>query len=205
MGDKIKLNNVKVIFANIKDEGFGRSITIDATDVATQETIKLWVKENKIGKETPGEVKFKEYQPEEGDKVIQYAFKMNDYTKFIGVGGLTVDDLGYGAEISLVAQAFQYDNKFGKGTSASLTAVLITKAVRTSADDDLDDLLAGAGVDLSEAKAETTEKSGYEKAKETAESLKPKPKEEKELAQELAEEPDPPFDDDEISLDDIPF
>lgn len=196
MNDKIKLKNVKVIFANIKDEGFGKSITIDATDVGNQELIKSWVKENKIGKTTPGEVNFKEYQPDEGDKVIQYSFKINEYTKFVGLNGLNIDDLGYGAEINLVAQAFQYDNKFGKGTSASLTAVLITKAVRTSADDDIDDLLSEAGVDPSEV----PEKSGYEKAKETAEKLKPAVKEEadKEPIAEITDEG-------EIDLSDIPF
>lgn len=161
MNDKIKLNDVKVIFANTKDEGFGRSLTVDVTDQAVQDKISEWVETNKIGKSNPGVANFKEYKPEEGDKVIQYSFKLNDYTKFMGVGGLTQDDLGYGAEVSLIAQAFQYDNKFGKGTSASLTAVLITKAVRTSADDDIDELLQSAGVDPEEAK-----KSGYEKAKE---------------------------------------
>lgn len=186
MNDKIKLNNIKVIFANIKDEGFGRSITIDATDKEVQEQIAEWVKENKIGKSTPGEAKFKEYQPEEGDKVIQYSFKINDYTKFIGLNGLTIDDLGYGAEISLVAQSFHYSNKFGTGTSASLTAVLITKAVRTSADDDIDDLLTSAGVDPSEAKEQPKEQSGYEAAKATAEALKPAAKQ-----AEDAREPEP--------------
>ncbi len=157
--DKIKLSNVKVIFANLKDEGFGKSLTIDATNPETQEAIKTWVRDNMIGKSTPGEVKFKEYQPEGGDKTIQYAFKINDYTKFIGLNGLTIDDLGYGAEVSLMAQSFSYDNKFGKGTSASLTAVLIMKAVRTSADDDIEELLSEAGVN-------EEEKGGYAAAKE---------------------------------------
>lgn len=193
MNDKIKLNNIKVIFANIKDEGFGRSITIDATDTGVQREIENWVKANKIGKSTPGEAKFKEYQPEVGDKTIQYSFKINDYTKFIGLNGLTIDDLGYGAEISLVAQAFEYNNKFGKGTSASLSAVLILKAIRTSADDDIDDLLNEAGVDQQEVQ------SGYEKAKETAESLKKAP----EIAKEVRNASI--TDDGEINLDDIPF
>lgn len=157
--DKIKLNNVKVIFANLKDDGYGKSITIDATDKEVQQKITEWVEANKIGKTEPGKPKFKEYQPEQGDKTIQYNFRINDYTKFMGVGGLTEADLGYGAEVSLVAQSFQYDNKFGKGTSASLTAVLILKAVRTSADDDIEDLLSEAGVN-------EEDKGGYAAAKE---------------------------------------
>lgn len=189
--DKIKLNNVKVIFANIKDDGFGRSLTIDATDTGVQKEIEDWVKANNIGK-VPGKVNFREYQPEEGDKVIQYAFKINDYTKFIGVGGLTEDNLGYGAEVSLIAQAFQYDNKFGKGTSASLSAVLIHKGIRTSADDDIDELLSEAGLDQQEVQ------SGYEKAKATAEALKKAPQIAEEVKASIT-------DDGEINLDDIPF
>lgn len=178
MNDKITLKDVKVIFANIKDEGFGRSITIDATDKEVQKKIEDWVKENKIGKKNPGEVNFKEYQPDEGDKVIQYAFKINDYTKFIGLNGLTIDDLGYGAEVSLTAQSFSYDNKFGKGTSASLTAVLINKAVRTSADDDIDNLLSEAGV--------------------KPEDVKPKETKEEIVTGDITDEG-------EVNLDDIPF
>jgi hypothetical protein len=193
--DKIKLDDVKIIFANTKDEGFGRSLTIDVTDQAIQDKISEWVETNKIGKTTPGKANFKEYKPDEGDKVIQYSFKLNDYTKFVGVGGLTIDDLGYGAEVSLIAQAFQYDNKFGKGTSASLSAVLIEKAIRTSADDDIDELLQGAGVDPSEAK------SGYEKAKETADSLRSA----EQVAKDAKEVTGGINDKGEINLDDIPF
>lgn len=193
--DKLKLTNVKIIFANTKDEGFGRSLTIDATSPEIQKRITEWVEVNKIGKTDPGVPKFKEYQPEQGDKTIQYNFRINDYTKFVGIGGLTIDDLGYGAEVSLVAQAFEYNNKFGKGTSASLSAVLIEKAIRTSADDDIDELLQGAGVDPSEAK------SGYEKAKETADSLRSA----EQVAKDAKEVTGGINDKGEINLDDIPF
>lgn len=193
--DKLKLTNVKIIFANTKDEGFGRSLTIDATSPEIQKRITEWVEVNKIGKTDPGVPKFKEYQPEQGDKTIQYNFRINDYTKFVGIGGLTIDDLGYGAEVSLVAQAFEYNNKFGKGTSASLSAVLIEKAIRTSADDDIDDLLQGVGVDPSEAK------SGYEKAKETADSLRSA----EQVAKDAKEVTGGINDKGEINLDDIPF
>lgn len=195
--DKLKLTNVKIIFANTKDEGFGRSLTIDATSPEIQKRITEWVEVNKIGKTDPGVPKFKEYQPEQGDKTIQYNFRINDYTKFVGIGGLTIDDLGYGAEVSLVAQAFEYNNKFGKGTSASLSAVLIEKAIRTSADDDIDDLLQGVGVDPSEVK----EKSGYEQAKETADSLRSA----EQVAKDTKEVTGSITDEGEIDLDDIPF
>ena len=141
---KIKLSGLKVVFANLEDEGFGKSITIDATDQSVQDQISEWVKANKIGKNNPGVANFKEYE-KDGNKTLQYAFRINDYTKFAGLNGLTEQNLGYGATVSIVAQAFAYDNKFGKATSASLSAVLIEKAAPTSADGDLSDLLAEHG------------------------------------------------------------
>jgi len=142
---KIKLSGLKVVFANLEDEGFGKSITIDATDQTLQDTISKWVKANNIGKgNAAGVANFKEYEKDD-NKTIQYSFKINDYTKFAGLNGLTEQNLGYGATISLVAQAFAYDNKFGKGTSASLSAVLVEKGTTTSADGDLSDLLSEHG------------------------------------------------------------
>jgi len=194
MESKIKLNNVKVVFANMKDEGFGRSITIDATNPETQKAISEWVKDNNIGKtDNAGKANFKEYEPEVGDKVIQYSFKINDYTKIVGANGLVSNDLGYGAVVSIMAQAFQYDNKFGKGTSASLTAVLITASVRTSSDDDVDELLSEAGIEKVEevfpgATKDTTEedKAREKWGKKTDDAPLPEPQ-------------------GEINLDDIPF
>ncbi|MBA3678603.1 hypothetical protein H0W80_00145 [Candidatus Saccharibacteria bacterium] len=198
MNDKIKLNNVKVVFANMKDEGFGRSITIDATNPETQKTINEWVKDNNIGKaDNAGKANFKEYEPEVGDKVIQYSFKINDYTKIVGVNGLVSDDLGYGAVVSIMAQAFQYDNKFGKGTSASLTAVLITASVRTSSDDDVDELLSEAGIEKVEEvfPGATEDTSGV-----TSEEDKAREKWGKKTDDAPLPEPQG-----EINLDDIPF
>lgn len=135
---KLKLEHVSIVFANLEDEGFGRSLTIDVTDKEIQDKITAWVKENKIGKTTPGVVKFKEYEGK-----YQYAFKISDYTKFAGLNGLTQSDLGFSAKVSLVAQAFQYDNKFGKGVSANLSAVLVEERAKTSADADMAELLGG--------------------------------------------------------------
>lgn len=133
---KLKLEHINIVFANLKDEGFGKSLTIDVTDKEIQKKITAWVKENKIGKTTPGEVKFKEYEGK-----LQYAFKISDYTQFAGLNGLTKDNLGFGAKISLVAQSFEYDNKFGKGVSANLSAVLVEDRAKTSADADMAELL----------------------------------------------------------------
>lgn len=140
--EKLKLKNLKVIFANLTDEGFGTSITIDATEEDIRDQISNWVKANKIGKETPGVAKFKEYSPEDSDTItIQYSFKINDFTKYMGLDGLTKEDLGYGSVIDLVANPFPYDNKFGKGISSSLSAVLVKEKGKTGADADMESLL----------------------------------------------------------------
>lgn len=142
---KIKLSSVKVVFANLEDEGFGKSITIDATESKLQDQISAWVKANNIGKAgNAGIANFKEYE-KDGNKTIQYSFRINDYTKFAGLNGLNESNLGFGAIVSLVAQAFDYDNKFGKGTSASLSAVLVENSNTTSADSDLADLVSEHG------------------------------------------------------------
>jgi hypothetical protein len=137
---KITLRDVEVVFANLVDDGFGKSITINAADKMVKEVITKWVKENNIGKgAAAGKPNFKEYEGKE-----QYAFKMNDYTRFAGLNGLSEKDLGFGARISLVANAFAYDNKFGKGMGGSLSAVVVEKRATTSSDGDLESLLGGA-------------------------------------------------------------
>jgi hypothetical protein len=142
---KLKLQNVKIVFANLKDEGFGTSLTIDVTDKELQDKISAWVKENKIGKEA-GVPNFKIYQPEDSEtETIQYSLKINDYTRFIGVNGLEKTDLGFGAVVDLVANPFVYNNKFGKGVSSSLSAVLVKEKGQTGADEDVAELMADYG------------------------------------------------------------
>lgn len=143
MDDKTKLTlrNVEVVFANLEDEGFGRSITVNATDKTVKQAITEWVEFNKIGKgDKAGKPNFKEYE----DK-FQYSFKINDFTRFAGLNGLSEKDLGFGAMVSLIANSFEYDNKFGKGMSGSLSAVVIEKRASTSADADLEELMLGMG------------------------------------------------------------
>lgn len=137
---KITLRGAEVVFANLVDDGFGKSITVNATDPATKKAITEWVERNNIGKgDKAGKPNFKEYEGK-----LQYAFKINDYTRFAGLNGLTEKDLGFGAKVSLTAIAFDYDNKFGKGTSGSLSAVLVEARASTSADDDLQELMGDA-------------------------------------------------------------
>jgi hypothetical protein len=135
---KIILRGAEVVFANLTDDGFGRSITVNATESKIKDPITTWVKDNNIGKgKNAGVPNFKEYNEKQ-----QYSFKLNDSTRFAGVDGLTKEDLGYGAVISLVANAFEYDNKFGKGVSGSLSAVFVEKRANTAADNDMQELMS---------------------------------------------------------------
>lgn len=181
---KIKLRGVEVVFANLDDTGYGKSITVSATDPEVVKEITDWVVSNKIGKgDKAGVPNFKEY---EGKK--QFAFKINDYTRFAGLNGLTQNNLGFGARISLIASAFEWENKFGKGVSSSLTAVVVEKAANSASDGDLAELLDETG-------ATPEVKTGYEQAKEMANKLKTKSDPEYEF----------PDNDEPINLDEIPF
>lgn len=126
----IQLFDVKVIFADLEDRGFGRNIVIDATDKATQDAISIWVKDNNIN---GGVAKFKDYTTKDGVETKQYTFKLSNYTQFGGKDNLDEKSLGYGAIINLLASAYDYDNKFGKGTSASLRAVYVKEGASKSA------------------------------------------------------------------------
>lgn len=129
MDDKatIILKHAKVLFAELKDNGYGLSITIDATDPTVKKAITEWVAANGIN---GGVAKFKEYTNEKtGVKTTQYQFRISDYTEFACADDKTYtkNDLGYGALINLKASAYEYNNKFGKGISASLRGVYIVE------------------------------------------------------------------------------
>jgi TusA-related sulfurtransferase len=191
MSERIRLNGVEVVFANLDDTGYGKSITIAATDPEVQKEITEWVKENNIGKgDKAGVPNFKDY---EGKK--QYAFKINDYTRFAGLNGLTQNNLGFGARVSLIASAFEWSNKFGSGISSSLTAVLVEKAANSASDGDLAELLGDnpnatvEGLTIVEDTA-----SGYDKAKAQAEAIRNK-----------KSAPVDEFGNTDIDMDSIPF
>ena len=126
----IQLFDVKVIFADLEDRGFGRNIVIDATEPVIQEEISTWVKANNIN---GGEAKFKDYTTKDGVETKQYTFKLSKYTQFGGDNNLDEKSIDYGAIINLLASAYDYDNKFGKGTSASLRAVYVKEGATKSA------------------------------------------------------------------------
>ena len=126
----LQLFDIKVIFADLEDRGFGRNIVIDATDEKVQKAIIEWVKENNIN---GGEAKFKDYTDKEGKTTKQYTFKLSQYTEFGGADNLNEKAIGFVAVVNLLASAYEYDNKFGKGVSASLRAVYVKEGQVKSA------------------------------------------------------------------------
>lgn len=131
MDDKtIVLTHVSIIFSELKDKGYGRNIVIDATDAKIQKAISEWVKKNNIN---GGEAKFKEYTNEkDGKTTIQYTFKLSEYTQINGKDDMGEKELGYGAVVNLQARAFEYENKFGKGISASLDGIFVVEPAKNN-------------------------------------------------------------------------
>ena len=119
---ELVLNHVKIIFSELTDKGFGRNITIDVTDPKVQQEISDWAKYNNVQGGAP---KFKKYEGKDGKVTMQYSLKISDYTKIEGKDGLGEANLGYGAVVNLIARAFEYNNKFGSGVSASLAGIYV--------------------------------------------------------------------------------
>ena len=147
--EKLKIKNAEVIFANLKNEGFGTSLTIKVTPEIEKALIDFYA-ENKIGNEKTviGVPTFKEY---EGTK--QYNSKINENTKFAYLNGLTENSLGFGARIDFILNAFEYNNKFTKGKTyigANVSAVVVLSGRKTGSDADLSDLLNEISVEIPE-------------------------------------------------------
>lgn len=126
------LKHVSVIFSELTDKGFGRNIVINADEPEVQEAIKTWVAKNNIN---GGEAKFKDYTNKDGVTTKQYTFKLSEYTdiKYKSAEVEEKGGLGYGSVINLQARAYEYDNKFGKGISASLDAIFVIEAGKNNA------------------------------------------------------------------------
>ena len=126
----IVIKNAKVIFADLEDKGYGRSITIEVTDDIKHQ-IEEWVKANNIN---GGKPHFKTYEDDKTNtKIVQYSFKLSKFTQ---IESTVPESEGYGlrwgAIINLQARAFEYDNKFGKGISASLSGVYVAEPAKNS-------------------------------------------------------------------------
>ena len=115
------LKHVNVIFSELADKGFGRSITIDATDPELQGQIVDWSEANGV------KPKFKDYTNKEGKTTKQYTIKLSEYTQIDGKDGLTEKNLGFGAIVNVNIRAFEYSNKFGKGKSSSASGIFIVE------------------------------------------------------------------------------
>lgn len=145
---KLVIENVKIIFAELKDKEFGSRITIDVTDKAIQDQITKWGEDNGVS------VNFKDYTNEEtGETTKQYSMKLAQFVNVVpadasredmieGIDALAEKGLrslkiGRGAEVKIVASSYEYENKFGKGVSASVTALRVNKCAEFTSDSDL--------------------------------------------------------------------
>lgn len=126
--DNLTIKHAKVIFADLEDRGYGRSITIDVTDPELKGLIEDWCKATGVN---GGKANIKEYTNKDGSVTLQYNFKLSKFTEIEYKEGIA-ERLGFGAIINLTARAFEYDNKFGKGVSASLAAVFVVEPAVSS-------------------------------------------------------------------------
>lgn len=126
--ENLTLKHVKVIFADLEDRGYGRSITIDITDKDTKKLVSDWCEYTGVN---GGKANIKEYKDKDGNVTLQYNFKLSKFTEIEYKEGIA-ERLGYGAVINLTARAFEYDNKFGKGISASLASVFVVEPAVSS-------------------------------------------------------------------------
>lgn len=118
------LKDVKIIFAELEDKGFGRNIVIDATDKAIQDVINDYYAEFNIG---GGKPKFKDYTDKEGKTTKQFTIKISDYCDFDGKDGLGESDLRYGAKVNVLIKSYEWDNSFGKGVSARAQSIYVVE------------------------------------------------------------------------------
>lgn len=142
---KLVLKNVKLLFVEIKDKDFGSSITIDVSNENVRKEIENYYASENL---TP---KFKDYTNEKsGETTKQFSVKLASFVKIQDEAGTEYDldviennlhtaKLGYGAELNIAIRPYDYDNKFGKGRSASVSAIKIVKGAEFK--DDMDDLI----------------------------------------------------------------
>ena len=141
---KLVLKNVLVEFFNKGDQKFKPSLVINTNDSTLRAKIGRWVEDNRIGRgKEAGKPIFTEYKPDgdDGEVHLRYLFRITDRTKFKGINGLGLSDLGRGSRVSLVANAYKYTSDFGDGIGKSLTAVKILTPAENSCDKDMDELM----------------------------------------------------------------
>ncbi|MBO7735182.1 MAG: hypothetical protein J6S67_21640 [Methanobrevibacter sp.] len=146
MENKLILKDVKLLFVEIKDKDFGSSITIDVTDDKIRKAIEDYYNAEGINP------KFKEYTNKEtGTVTKQYSIKLASFVKVQDEAGAEYDldaletkarevKFVFGSRVNVAIRAYEYDNKFGKGKSASVSAVKIVKGAE-AIKDDMEDLM----------------------------------------------------------------
>lgn len=142
---KLILKNVKLLFIEINDKDFGSSITLDVTDDAVRKQIEDFYASEGL------QPKFKDYtNKKSGEVTKQYSIKLATFVKIQDEEGIEYDldtiegktreaKLAFGAELNVVIRPYNYDNKFGKGKSVSISAVKIVKGADLK--DDMEDLM----------------------------------------------------------------
>lgn len=142
--DKLILKGAKVLFIELNDKDFGSSLTIDVTDGTMRSAIETYYASEGL---TP---KFKDYTNKKtGEVTKQFSVKLASFVKIQDEAGneYSIDDvekklsqikLAFGAIVNLAIRSYDYDNKFGKGKSASVSALKITKGAELK--DDMQDL-----------------------------------------------------------------
>lgn len=120
--EEMIIKGAKIVFAELEDNGYGKNIVIDASDIDLQEQIAKFYKDAKIG---DGKPKFKDYTNKDGETTKQFTLKLSEYTDIEGKDGLGAKDLRYGAKVNILVRTYNWDNKFGKGTSARVQSIFV--------------------------------------------------------------------------------
>lgn len=127
MNKEITITHANVLFVELEDKGYGRNVTIDVTDDAIRKPIEDWAKENGI------KLRIKDYTQKDGAIVKQLQLK---FSKFLKVAGkepaYNEASIGWGAVINLIANVYEYDNKFGKGRTMSVSNIFIVEPAKNS-------------------------------------------------------------------------
>ena len=118
------IKGAKIVFADLTDKGYGKNIVIDVSDIDLQEQIAKFYEDAKIG---DGKPKFKDYTNKDGVTTKQFTLKLSDFTDIEGKDGLGADDLRYGAKVNVLVRTYDWDNKFGKGTSARVQSIFVVE------------------------------------------------------------------------------
>lgn len=138
--DKLILKGAKVLFIEINDKDFGSSITLDVTDGEMRSAIETYFAGEGL---VP---KFKEYTNKNtGEVTKQFSIKLASFVKVQDEAGneYSLDEvekkihdikLAFGAIVNVAIRSYDYDNKFGKGKSASVSALKITKGAELKDD-----------------------------------------------------------------------